>query len=133
MSGPLIFISRSRVKPGKDEQYQEHVTEATALVETEEPQVIAFNNYRSDDGTEVSCVQVHADADSLDRHFKLFRERLSERAFESVDSYEVDIYGSPSDAALQFLSQLEQLRVRVLPLHDAGLLRPQPARSPDPS
>lgn len=130
MSGPLIFISRSRVKPGMDEQYQEHVTEATALVETEEPQMIAFNNYRSKDGTEVSCVQVHANADSLDTHFKLFRERLSERAFESVDSYEVDIYGSPSDAALESLSQYEQMRVRVLPLHDAGLLRPQPAQSP---
>ena len=123
MSGPLIFISRSRVKPGKGEQYDEHVFEATALVETEESQVIAFNNYRSEDGTEVSCVQVHPDADSLDTHFKLFRERLSQRALGSVDSYEVDIYGRPSDAALEFLRQLEGLRVRVLPVHDAGLLR----------
>lgn len=130
MSGPLIFISRSRVKPGKLDEYRSHVTYATELVESEEPQVIAFNSYASEDGSEVSSVQVHPDAESLDTHFKLFTERLAGRAFDALDSYEIDVYGRPSDAALEFLnqmpSQLPGLQVRVLPVHEAGFLRPQP-------
>lgn len=130
MSGPLILISHSRVKPGKAEQYRAHVSEATELVESEEPQMIAFNSYRSEDGTEVSTVQVHPDADSMDTHFKLFRERLSDRALDALDSYEVNVYGTPSQASREFLEQMAAhapgLRLRVLPLHEAGFLRPQP-------
>jgi hypothetical protein len=130
MSGPLIFISHSRVKQGKHEQYDAHCTEATEMVETEEPQMIAFNSYEAEDGTDVSTVQVHPDADSLDTHLKLFRERLAERAFDAVDSYEINVYGTPSDAAREFLEQMPShvpgLRARVFPVHKGGFLRPQP-------
>jgi hypothetical protein len=125
MSGPLIFISHSRVKPGKGEVYQAHCAEATEMVATEEPQMIAFNSYQSEDGAEVSTVQVHPDADSLDRHLKLYAEKLSERASEALDSYEINVYGTPSSSALEFLRQFP-VPVRVLPVHKQGFLRPQP-------
>jgi quinol monooxygenase YgiN len=130
MSGPLIFVSRSRVKPGKRDAYEAHVADATELVESEEPQMIAFNSYASEDGTDVSTVQVHPDSESLDIHLKLFTERLSERAFNVLDSYEINVYGRPSDATLEFLAQMPSkipgLRVRVLPVRERGFLRPQP-------
>jgi hypothetical protein len=130
MSGPLIFISHSRIKPGKEEQYRSHVTAATELVELDEPRMIAFNSYRSEAGTDVSTVQIHPDADSLDTHLKLFQERLSDRAFDALDSYEINIFGTPSEAARESLTQMTThvpgLRLRVLPLHEAGFLRPQP-------
>jgi hypothetical protein len=130
MSGPLIFISHSRVKPGKLQAYQAHWKQATELVEAEEPRMIAFNSYASEDGTEVSTVQVHPDSESLDVHLKIFFEKLQDRAFQALDSYEINVYGTPSDAALELLgqmpSQLPGLRVRVLPVHQGGFLRPQP-------
>lgn len=130
MSGPLMFISHSRVKPGKLQAYQAHCKRATELVESEEPRMIAFNSYASEDGTEVSTVQVHPDSESLDVHLKLFFEKLQDRAFQALDSYEINVYGTPSDAALELLgqmpSQLPGLRVRVLPVHQGGFLRPQP-------
>jgi hypothetical protein len=130
MSGPLIFSSRSRVKPGKVELYRAHVSAATELVESEEPQMIAFNSYESADGTDVSTVQIHPDADSLDTHFKLYRERLMERSVEALDTYEINVFGTPSEAAREFLEQYavhtSGLLLRVLPVHAAGFLRPQP-------
>lgn len=126
MSGPLIFISHSRVKPGKLEVYRAHCTAAVELVESEEPQMIGFNLYESEDGTDVSTVMVHPDAESLDTHFKLYAERLAGRVADALDSYEVDLYGRPSDAALQVLGTEPGLRIRVLPVHEAGFLRPQP-------
>lgn len=129
MSGPLIFVSRSKVKPGQRDAYEAHVRGATELVESEEPRMIGFNSYASEDGSDVSTVQVHPDSDSLDAHLKLFAERLRERASEVLDSYEIDVYGRPSAAALELLlrmpSQIPGLRVRVLPVHEVGFLRRQ--------
>lgn len=130
MSGPLIFISHSKVKPGKLQAYQAQAVDATDLVESEEPRMIAFIFYASEDGADVSTVQIHPDAESLDLHLKIFFEKLREKAFATLDSYEINVYGAPSDAALAMLdqmpSQLPGLRVRVHPEHQGGFLRPQP-------
>ncbi len=126
MSGPLIMISRSTVKPGQREAYQAHCNEATEMVESEEPRMIAFNSWASEDGLEVSTVQVHPDADSLDTHLKLYGERLAERVARAVDSYEISIWGAPSESTLAFLEAMPGLQVRVLPVHEGGFLRPQP-------
>lgn len=130
MSGPLIFISHSKVKPGKLEMYQANSKAATELVESEEPRMIAFTSYASEDGTDVSTVQVHPDPESLDLHLKIWFERLQARAFEALDSYEINVYGTPSDAVRgslgQMASQMPGLRVRVHPVYHGGFLRPQP-------
>jgi hypothetical protein len=130
MSGPLIFNSRSRIKPGMVEQYRAHCAAATELVESEEPQMIAFNSYESEDGTDVSTLQIHPDADSLDTHFKLYRERLMDRSIAALDTYEINVFGTPSQAAREFLEEYAEhapgLRLRILPVHAAGFLRPQP-------
>lgn len=126
MSGPLIFVSHSMVKPGQLDAYRAHCATAIEIVETEEPQIIGFNLYESDDGTEVAGVQVHPDAASLDTHFKLFRERLAEGVFALVDTDEISLFGNPSEAALEFLGQIPGLRLQVLPVHHGGFLRPQP-------
>ncbi|HSJ61190.1 MAG TPA: hypothetical protein VK895_08160 [Jiangellaceae bacterium] len=128
MSGPLIFISHSKVKPGKLAEYQAHVAEAIDLVESDEPRMIAFNCYGSSDGADVSTVQIHPDAESLNTHLKLFAERLQARAFEALDSSEVNVYGEPSESARQQLEQMAAMtgiRVRILPVHQGGFLRPQ--------
>jgi hypothetical protein len=130
MSGPLIFISHSKVKPGQLQAYRAQTADAIDLVESEEPRMIAFNFYASEDGADVSTVQVHPDAESLDLHLKIFFEKLREKAFATLDSYEISVYGAPSGAALEMLSQLPSqlpgLQVRLFPEHQGGFLRPQP-------
>lgn len=127
MSEPLIMISRCTVKPGQQETYQAHLDEAIAMVRAEEPRMLGFHNYASEDGTEVSTVQIHAEADSLDTHLKLFNERLSERAFASVDAHQIDVYGDPNRDTREYLEALPErmpgLDVRLLPAHAGGFLR----------
>lgn len=92
--------------------------------------MIGFNFYASEDGTEVSTVQVHPDADSLDLHMRIFTEKLQALALESLDTTEVNVYGEPSDATREVLAQLPTMmpgvRVRVQRVHQGGFLRPQP-------
>jgi quinol monooxygenase YgiN len=123
MSGPLIMISRSRIKPGHRQAYEAHLRQATEMVESEEPRVIGFNSWTSEDGTDVSTVHLHPDADSLDTHLKLYLERLAGPVAEAVDSYELDIWGVASESALNTLRSMPGLQVRVLPVHEAGFMR----------
>lgn len=119
MSEPLIMISRATVKPGQRETYQAHLSEAIEMVRREEPAMLGFHNYASGDGTDVSTVQIHASADSLDTHLKLFNERLSERAYQAVDVRQIDVYGEPNPNTREYLETLPErmpgLSVRLLP------------------
>lgn len=127
MAGPLILISRATVKPGQRETYETHLREAIDIVRAEEPNMLGFHHYASEDGTEVATIQVHQDPDSLDTHLKLFNERLAERAFASVDSSEIDIYGAPNPDTREYLESLPKrmpdLSVRILPADAGGFLR----------
>lgn len=42
--------------------------EILKIVETNEPQVIAFHGFLNEDGTEMTSIQVHPDTASMDFH-----------------------------------------------------------------
>ena len=68
MAGPFIFIAINRLKPGKLEDEKKRVPDLVDFIQANEPRLIAFNEYASEDGTEVAVVQVHPDADSMAFH-----------------------------------------------------------------
>lgn len=125
MSGPLIMISHSRVKPGHRSDYEEHAAEALEMVEAEEPRMIGINHFADDDDL-VATVQIHPDADSLDTHLQFFGQRLAGKVSEALDVTDIYLYGRPSDSALAVLAQMPGLEVHLMPQHRGGLLRPQP-------
>ena len=71
MSGPFIFIATNRLKEGKLEEERERVPGLCNFIEANEPRLIAFNEYASEDGTEVGVVQVHPDAASMELRWQL--------------------------------------------------------------
>jgi hypothetical protein len=84
--GPLIFIATNRLKPGALAAERERVPELAAYLEDQEPRLIAFNEYANDDGTEVTVVQVHPDADSMAFHLDVVRERAARAYAETLDA-----------------------------------------------
>jgi hypothetical protein len=125
MSGPFIFVSQSRVKEGKFDEFKRRNDELCELVESKEPRVIAFNVYASEDGTEVSGVQVHPDAESMEFHMQVLGEQIG-HLVELLDTYALAIYGEPSDDLLTMMKQMKDVPVTIRPSHLAGFLRPQP-------
>lgn len=127
MSGPFIVISRSRVKPGKAEAYAAWCDEMFADVEEQEPRLLAFNQWESEDHTSSVVIQVHPDAESFEYHLKLFGERVKE-TFDQIDVQAVEIYGPASPFVEQFVSHgLEGLPVTLYPQHTGGFTRLTPA------
>jgi len=106
MSGPFIFIATNRLKQGKLEDERRRVPELAEFIQASEPRVIAFNEYASDDGAEVSVVQIHPDAESMEFHLGVVAERAARAYAETLEATtSIQVYGTPSDAVLEMLSQ----------------------------
>jgi hypothetical protein len=106
MSGPFIFIATNRLKEGKLEAERKRVPGLVEFIEQNEPRLIAFNEYVNDDRTEVSVVQVHRDAESMEFHMQTVAERATRAYAETLEATtSIQVYGTPSDAVLQMLSR----------------------------
>ena len=73
MAGPFIFVATNRLKPDTLHAERRRVPGLVDFIKTNEPRLIAFNEYVNADGTEVGVVQVHPDTDSFEFHLSMVR------------------------------------------------------------
>ncbi len=126
MSGPFIFIATNRLKPRKLDDERARVPGLVEFIEANEPQLLAFNEYADDEGTEVAVVQVHPDADSMAFHMEVVAERAATAYAETVEATtNIQVFGTPSNAVLDMLRRQAGAGVplRVMPVHLGGFVR----------
>ncbi len=69
--------------------------------------MLYFAEHLSEDGTQASTVQVHADADNMGFHMDLVGEHVRAAAeYLDFSTMSIRIYGSPSGAVLEQMRQL---------------------------
>jgi hypothetical protein len=106
MSSPFIFIATNRLKPGALKRERCRVPGLVEFVEASEPRVIAFNEYVNETGDEVTVVQFHPDAESMEAHMAIVQERAREAYVETLDAtVRIQVFGRPTDAILDALGQ----------------------------
>ncbi|MFW6118640.1 MAG: putative quinol monooxygenase [Chloroflexota bacterium] len=105
MSELFFFSATHTIKEGKVEEFKKYVRELVEIVQANEPRVLAFNIYMNDDGTEVTNVQVHPDADSMVFHMQVWREKIG-GSYEFVETDSIEFCGTPNDQVLQMARQL---------------------------
>ena len=106
MPEPFIFIATNRLKDGKLEAERKRVPGLVEFIEENEPRLIAFNEYANEEGTEVSVVQIHRDAESMEFHMKTVADRAARAYAETLEATtSIHVYGRPSDAVLEMLSR----------------------------
>jgi NAD-dependent oxidoreductase involved in siderophore biosynthesis len=105
-SGPFIFIATNRLREGKLAAERERARDLSSFIEANEPQLLAFNEYANEEGTEVGVVQMHPDAPSMELHMEVVAERAARAYAETLDATtSIQVYGEPSDAILEMLSR----------------------------
>jgi len=120
MSSPFVFITTHRIRPGQLERFKALNAEYLALVEDKEPRMRAHCTYLSDDGTEVSLVQIHPDADSAEHHLEIVAPRLADAA-ELVDNVAIEVFGEPGPRVRGALAHNAEAGVAVrVNGHDLG-------------
>jgi hypothetical protein len=106
MSSPFIFIATNRLKAGQLDRERKRVPGLVEFIATNEPRLIAFNEYVNDAGDEVSVVQIHPDAESMESHMEIVRERAQQAYAETLDvTVRIQVFGTPTPAILETLRQ----------------------------
>jgi hypothetical protein len=126
VSGPFIFIATNRLKPGKLEDERQRAAELSDFIAANEPRLLAFNEYADDGGTEVGVVQVHPDAESMQFHMSVVRERAASAYAATVEATTaIQVFGRPDEAILRMLRHQAGTGVdlRVKPDRLAGFTR----------
>ena len=76
MAEPFIFINTYTIKPGKEEAYTTAHQKVADLVEAKEPKMLYFALHTSEDGSEATTVQVHADAENFGYHMSVVEDHV---------------------------------------------------------
>lgn len=107
MSEPLIYISTWKVKEGRLGDYKQFAKQLAEIIQAKEPQLIAFNAFVNENGTEMTSIQVHPDAASMDFHMQVVNQALGEEMNDWVgradflEPVSVEVYGTPSKKLLE--------------------------------
>lgn len=100
MSDVILYVDTSDVREGALEELKPAIERLVEFVEANEPRLIAYNVYFSDDGTRMTVLSVHSDSASLEYHMTvagpLFRQFV-----ELVTLSSIHIYGEPSEKVLK--------------------------------
>ena len=106
MTPPFIFIATNRLKPGRLDRERERVAGLVGFIAENEPRVIAFNEYVNEAAGEVTVVQVHPDAASMEAHMAIVGERAREAYAETLDAtVRVQVFGRPTRAIVETLER----------------------------
>lgn len=96
----ILYVDTSDVRDGALEELKDAMKGLVEFIEANEPRLIAYNVYFSDDGTRMTVASMHPDAASLEYHMEvagpLFRQFV-----ELVTLSSIHIYGEPSEKVLQ--------------------------------
>jgi hypothetical protein len=130
MRQPFVYVGTWTIKPGKLDEARKWLAEHSAMIEVNEPRLIAFHVYLNEEGTTASVVQVHPDSESMEFHMELLSKHM-EAAFDIIDTILTEQYFGPmSDELAKTLAQWETPEVTVIKRPDfvAGFTRSNAAR-----
>jgi hypothetical protein len=124
MDAPFIFIGTYRLQAGKAEGFKQYLESEKFFeyIGANEPRLLAFNGYINEEDTEVTFVQVHPDASSMEFHMQVAHAHIGRAYEEFLDpaGSSIQVYGQPSDAVLgmtrQFAGSGVPLNVKSEPL-----------------
>jgi quinol monooxygenase YgiN len=108
MSSSILVVDSSEIHEGKLAEVKAAVEDLVAFVKANETGPLAYDIYFAEAGTRMTVIQIHSHPQSLERHLTaagpVFR-----RFTDLVTLERVDVYGRPSDAALEQMHSKAQL------------------------
>ena len=89
MSQALVYVDCSEVREGALEQLKDAIRTLADFIEENEPQLISYTAFFSEDGRHMTVIHVHADSASLDYHMDVAGppRKVRRPAHAVIDSY----------------------------------------------
>jgi hypothetical protein len=123
MTQPFILVASYPVRPDKLDEIQDRCESVAALVESNEPQLLAFHFYFDEVGGRLGIIQVHPDAASMERHMAVIAEHLAAAPdWFDVEGGEQHWFGTPPDVLTRYALEHGET-VDAFAAHLAGFTR----------
>jgi hypothetical protein len=108
MTQPFIWIGIHKIKQGRADELKRAMKKFPDFIKENEPRLLGFNLYFSDDDSRVAVVQIHPDADSFEFHMKVAREHISGSYHLLEETESTLIFGTPTPVVLEMVEQFRQ-------------------------
>ena len=92
----IVYVDRSTVRDGRLDELEPAMTELVEFVDANEPDILSYDVYFSDDGTRMTVVHTHAGSESLAYHMEVAGPEFPPIG-EFIDLEAIDVYGRPSE------------------------------------
>ena len=116
----IVYIDKSAVCDGKLGELKIAMSDLVDFVEANEPDILSYNVFFSNDGARMTVVHMHTDSASLAFHMEVAGPMFPPIG-EFIDLESIDVYGRPSEELVQQFeekaSTLGSGRVSIHDLH----------------
>ncbi|WP_227354318.1 hypothetical protein [Haladaptatus salinisoli] len=117
----IVYVDRSTVREGKLGELKAAMTELVDFVEANEPDILSYDVYFTDDGTRMTVMHAHADSASLAYHLEVAGPEFPPIG-EFIELETIDVYGRPDENIVREMrekaSMLGTGRVSIHDLYD---------------
>ena len=108
MSPPLVYVDTSEVREGALDDLKAAIEDLVAFIEANEPRIIAYSVYLSEDTSRMTVIHLHHDSASLEYHMDVAGPAFR-RFADLLTLSSIRVYGSPSKKAVGQLYEKARL------------------------
>jgi hypothetical protein len=105
MNEPFVYVATYSVKPGMIEDARRRITALGDLVESEEPELVAFHLYLDEENARVTNVQVHPDSDSMATHMRVVARHLADAGDWLGETLVQQVLGTPPPELVRYAEE----------------------------
>ncbi|MBT2515778.1 hypothetical protein [Arthrobacter sp. ISL-30] len=122
MYEPFVYLSTYVVRAGHLDEALEACREVARLVESREPRMLVFQFFADEQGQQITCLQVHAEGESMANHMSVISEHLA-RSGSWLESFSNAMaLGQPPSVVTQWYREAGE-QLAQFPRHVAGVIR----------
>ena len=107
MAAHVIFVGTYEVPPEALNAFIAANKDMRDYVKANEPRLVSWHTYISDDRTEATTIMIHPDSDSLEYHLQVAATRIS-AGVSMVRTKHMELYGEVSEGLLSRLQTISQ-------------------------
>lgn len=126
MSEPIIFISRNKVKAGRNDEFRKYYQDSIPAILDSKPETFAQlgYEYENEETIEFTVVRLFPSADALDLQIQGADER-SKKTYEFIEPIGIEIFGTPNPGTLEKMKKIagSGIAVKISPSYVGGFIR----------
>lgn len=108
MSGVIIYIDRSDIRPGRLDEVKDKVKQLSEFVKDNNPKIVDYRIFIDEELQRMTVIGIHPDSDALELHLEVGNDEFRKFA-PLLTLRSIEVYGRPSGRVLAQLSEKAEM------------------------